>query len=184
MSDLVTLSKRYLAESWSSIIDAALAIPAVMVAQRDAPLPSAPAFATMHFSGFQTRGYPDFNYENYLERDVKEALTNSFLFDLSANFYRAYDAAPVDYAKQLHFYLQTSEGYALMASLGFGLGEVSPPRDVPDVYRAQWEERTQMDIQFSVKAEYIVTLPAIESVDITGELQADGTTYNLKVSNA
>jgi len=179
MSELLDIGRLFLTGAWCDALTQALDIPAVRMRQRDAPLPRAQSFATVQLMDLGTKGHPDIAYTNNAP-DLTETISEALVYVASINFFRTFEAPPVDLARNFRLWLYTANGKQFFRSRQIGVGFISDARDLSHVERGQWEDRTQVDIQFSVKAEYIDSVLSIASAAVAGALQADGTTYTIE----
>lgn len=178
MSELTDNGRLYASQAWCQAIEDALGIQTVRAKQADAPAPTDVTYASVYIYDVGTRGYPDINYTGTVS--LTETLTDTFFYVVEITFFRSKYSPPLDLARNLRQYITSAEGREFFRNKAIGVNQIGSSRDLSQVFRAEWEERSRMEIHFCMKAEYISTVPEIASVEIEGEFEADGTTYQIE----
>lgn len=88
--------------------------------------------------------------------NVAESVTVQYTVSLSVQFFRG-DAYTK--AQRLGLLLQTSSAIARMQTLGVGLVGASTARNLTAVVDTYWEERGQIDLEFHLIAQEIMSVP-------------------------
>lgn len=88
--------------------------------------------------------------------NVQESVTVQYTISVSVQFFRG-DAYTK--AQRLGVLLQTSSAIARMQALGLGLVGVSTARNLTAAVDTFWEERGQIDLEFHLIAQEIMSVP-------------------------
>lgn len=97
---------------------------------------------------------------------------------MSVSFYRD---SSVDNARKVRHGLTRESIQGLFRQAGLGLTRRSEVRELTEALENGWEERAQFDIFLSAVGTDIDIVDSIGSVDIAGEYQARGLTYNFNI---
>lgn len=125
-------------------------------ANQNAPTGTAP-FATVLLMAYEATGNDDKRVTTgQAANTVDETQEGQRRVTASVQFFRG-DALALAY--RLPAALNTSNAIALMQSLGLGLVNVGPVRNIAGIVNTIWEERAGLDIEFHVIASETVNLP-------------------------
>lgn len=147
-------------------------------AKQNAPRPSG-AYAAIDFvndtgMGWEQRIYTD----NQLDLDITETIQGAREIMMSIGFYRD---DSIDNARKVRTAVIRESIQELLSAAGLGLVGRSEVRQIDEQFENGWEKRAQFDIVLSAVGEDSDVIRSIQSVDIAGEFQARGLSYNLNI---
>ena len=136
-------------------------------------------YASVDFLSDITLGLEQRTLENNTEDpDLTETITGMREVVMSVNFYR--DSA-LDNARFFRTGLFRSSVQELFKAAKLGLTTRSIVRNISESLENGWEERAQIDVTLSVIGTDTDIIRSIESVNISGEFQSRGLTYNFEI---
>jgi hypothetical protein len=146
--------------------------------QKDAPRPTGD-YGDVDFVSDTGLGWEQFQYEDR-DLDSKLDITSKGIRQImmSIGFYRN---SSVDNARKVHQGMTRESVQSLFRQAGLGLTRRSEVREISESLENGWEERAQFDIFLSAVGTDADLVESIGSVDISGEFQARGLTYNFNI---
>lgn len=149
-----------------------------IAAKQDAPRPTG-HYADVDFLGDANIGWEEHKNNNDTESpDLVETITGLRSITMSVGFYRT---GAKDSARKVRtgFVRQAVQDLFLAADIG--LTSRSEVRDIDEAFEDGYEERSQFDIVLNAVGSDSDIIRAIETVDIAGEFQSRGLTYNFDI---
>lgn len=147
-------------------------------AKQDAPRPIG-SYADVDFLNDVHLGWEEHNLTNDTETpDIIESIVGLRSITMSIGFYRT---GAKDKARKVRtgFVRQSVQDLFLAADIG--LTSRSEVRDIDEAFEDGYEERSQFDIVLNAVGSDSDIIRAIETVNIAGEFQSRGLTYNLDI---
>lgn len=116
--------------------------------------------------------------DNGSDDDLTENITGMREITVSTNFYRDLS---VDNARKVRTGLFRESIQQLFSAAGLGLISRSEVREISEPLENGWEERAQFDIVLSAVGTDSDIIRSILSVDMAGQYQIHGLTYNFNI---
>lgn len=110
--------------------------------------------------------------------DLTENISGMREITMSVNFYRDNS---IDNARAVRTGLVRESIQALFSAAGVGLTSRSEVREISEALEDGWEERAQFDIVLNAVGTDADIVRAIATVDIAGEYQLRGLSYNFNI---
>jgi hypothetical protein len=158
-------------------------IPFIRAFQQDAVKIDKDIFVTVNVISTGANGWEEVIYQpkdpdSLAVRDMVEAISNQENFIVSFNFFSVTGNIKLQNITDLSLafkkYLHSSEACLFLQQRHIGLGAISNIRDVTAVENAQFEARTQMDVDINVAVTDLYDTLEIEDIDIQGEYEQSG----------
>ncbi len=162
------------------VVDLILVSPGytIKAKQKDAPRPI-DAYGDVDFISDTPVGWEQFEYE---DRDADDDLDNTSKgmrqIMMSIGFFR--DSSK-DNATQVQLGMVRPSVQSLFRQAGLGLTRRSEVRGISEALENGWEERAQFDIILSALGTDTDIVRSILSVDMAGQFQARGLTYDFNI---
>ena len=115
---------------------------------------------------------------NQGDDDLTENISGMREITMSVNFYRT---LAIDNAKKVRTGLFRESIQQLFSAAGLGLISRSAVREISEPLENGWEERAQFDIVLSAVGTDSDIIRSILSVDMAGQYQTHGLTYNFNI---
>ena len=151
---------------------------AIKSKQLSAPRPIG-AYADVDLSTRKALGWEEFNSTDQDLTDDIDIMSEGLReISISVGFYR--DGA-VDNGTKVHQGLVRESIQAIFKQAGVGLIGRSDVLEISESFTNGWEERSQLDITMSAVGTDVDIVKSIATVDIAGEFQSRGLTYNFNI---
>lgn len=111
-------------------------------------------------SGLGTGGFGDGGYGGDVPVDITELITGPRHFVASVQFFRG---NAIVQANRLTALLQSSSGVALLLASGVGIGKIGSVRNLSALVDTYFENRAQLDIEFTIIAQEQITLETFDT---------------------
>jgi len=146
--------------------------------QKDAPRPQG-SYASIDFLSDEALGWEEIIHANQVDPENLDAeIRGMRTVGMSIGFYR--DNAR-DNARFVRTALARESVQELFTAAEVGLSSRSMVREISEAFNNGWEEKAQFDVFLSVVGTDADVVAAICSVDMAGEFQTRGLTYNLNI---
>lgn len=146
--------------------------------QENAPRPQG-AYAVVDFLASESLGWEQHIFKDNTDNlDVTEYISGLRNITMSINFYR--DNA-MDNSRKVRIGLVRESIQSLFSSAGVGLVSRSGVRDIDSPTDDGWEERSQFDLVLNTVATDQDIVRSIQAIDMAGEFQYRGLTYNFDI---
>ena len=146
--------------------------------QKDAPRPTGD-YGDVDFISDTSVGWEQMSGEDQIEGTKINSKSEGLReIALSIGFYRG---SSVDNARKVHQGLVRESIQSLFSEANVGLIRRSEVREISEALKNGWEERAQFDIFLSAVGTDVDIIESIDTLDIAGEFQARGLTYNFNI---
>lgn len=159
-----TVSQIY--QDAANIIEKATGVTEIVIGNDNGPQPNG-EYASIMLIRTDNPGIDATKY-NSIEGDetkVEEFVTGNLIYDFSVQFYRG--DAPMDRARELFRYKQTSAGQEYLSTLYVTMHNVTSPRNTDYSIGAKWIERATMELELGASAELTNEVNTIGTITIT-----------------
>ena len=150
----------------------------VIFANQNAPRPE-DSYASVFVTPSSKTGYDDITYNNDLLQDLDETIEGHRQLNASINFFR--DDAYLN-ASKFVTQLQSNTLIELFNNNNLGYAGVSEIRDISEVDKNLWEERTQLDLTFYALSNFTDTVIAIEEANVNGTAESGNNATDININ--
>ena len=157
-------------------INLVLSVPGYAIkAKQNAPRPTG-SYASVDFISDRNIGWEQHELvDNLIDLDITENISGLREITISIDFFRD---SSIDYSRKVRTALVRQSVQELFSAAGVGLVKRTEVREISEPLENGWEERSQFDLTLSAVGTDLDIIKSIQSVEISGDAQFNGNSYN------